>query len=158
MLTRIVQAAAQALGANLKPAGLTRSRTCPPEALLAVISYCYALQIYRSAEIAQMFRRGAGFRQLPGDPPPGVVTICRFRRENRDALHHCLTTALRFLAEQKVATGAVSKVNEALLGEEASRRIIMATFSDSLELEAGEGSETAIDLCYLFAKTASSGS
>src|SRR5215831_9695467 len=116
-LTRIVQAAAQALGANLKPAGLTRSRTCPPETLLAVISYCYALQIYRSAEIAQMFRRGAGFRQLPGDPPPGVLTICRFRRENRDALRQCLTTALRFLADQKVATGVVSKVNEVLLGE-----------------------------------------
>src|SRR5215831_16235447 len=116
-LTRVVQAAAQVLGANLKPAGLSFGKTCPPETLLAVLSYCYALQIYRSAEIAQMFRRGLGFRQLPGDPSPGVLTICRFRRENRDALHHCLTTALRFLAEQKVATGVVSKVNEVLLGE-----------------------------------------
>jgi Transposase domain (DUF772) len=154
-LTRVVQAAAHALGGNqLKPAGLSRTRGCPPEMLLAVLSHCYALQIYRSVEIARMFRGDAQFRQLPGDPLPDVVTICRFRRENRDALHQCLTITLRFLADQKVSAGVVSKVNDAQLGEEASRRIIMATFSDSLELEASDGPEAAIDLCYLFAKPA----
>jgi hypothetical protein len=42
--------------------------------------------------------------------------------------------ALRFLLEQKISAGALTKVDGPQLAEEAGRRIIMAAFADSLEL------------------------
>ena len=56
-------------------------------------------------------------------------------RENRDAIRSCLTTALAFLAEQKVEEGVVTKAWQPDLAEEATRRITMAMFIDSMELD-----------------------
>ena len=42
--------------------------------------------------------------------------------------------ALQFLFEQKVADGTVTKINELQVAEEAKRRITMAMFIDSMEL------------------------
>ena len=43
--------------------------------------------------------------------------------------------ALRFIGEQKISLGVLTKVSDTQLAEEASRRIIMATFIDSMELD-----------------------
>ena len=86
------------------------------------------------------------------DEFPDARTLCRFRRENRESLHRCLTATLRFLVEQKVAAGIVTKMSEAQLAEEASRRIIMAMFVDSMDLEENPQADAPVDLCYLFAK------
>ena len=59
--------------------------------------------------------------------------------------------ALRFLADQKVADGIVTKVSEAQLAEDASRRIIMSMFIDSTELDGDGASDAPVELCYLFA-------
>ena len=125
--------------------------TIQPQLLLALLTFCYARQTYGSTEVVDWFRREANLRQLCRNDFPDAQLLCQFRRENRELLHRCLTATLRFLVEQKVAAGIVTKVSEAHLAEEASRRIIMAMFIDSVELKRDPPSDAPVDLCYLFA-------
>ena len=69
----------------------------------------------------------------------------------------CLEAALRFMTEQKVAQGLITRVNQERIAEEARRRIIMAMFTDSMELDKDQTSDTPVDLCYLIAKDGSRG-
>jgi hypothetical protein len=73
---------------------------------------------------------GSGGRNLPD-----ARALRRFRAENRAAIHRCLVAALRFLVEQKISAGVLTKVNGPQLAEEAGRRIVMAAFADGLELD-----------------------
>jgi transposase len=146
-----VQAAARAVDRNaLKPAELQNA--LQPQTLLTVLAYCYTVQIYGSADVESLLRNDANLRSLCLDQFPDARMIRRFRRENRDSLQVCLEAALRFVAEQKVAQGLLSKVNDARIAEEARRRIIVAMFTDSMELDKDQGADTTTDLCYLIAK------
>ena len=106
-----------------------------PKTLLALLSYCYARQIYGSAHIENDMACDGKFRQLCHDEFPDAGVLRRFRRENRETVRLCLAEALGFLAEQKVKAGVVTKVSPAHLAEEATRRVTMAMFIDSLELD-----------------------
>ena len=153
LLAQAVQAAVQGVDeGRLEPVVRhDNGQAVRPKVLLALLSFCYARQTYGSAEVAAWLEREGNFRQFSQSEVPDAATLCRFRRENRELLHHCLTATLRFLVEQKVAAGLVTKVSQAQLAEEASRRIIMAMFIDSVELEADARAEAPVDLCYLFA-------
>lgn len=153
-LAQTVQAAARAIDWNvLKPAELQNApRGVQPRTLLTVLAYCYALQIYGSADVESLLRNDANLRSLCLDQFPDARMIRSFRRKNRDALQVCLEAALRFVADQKVAQGLLSKVNDARIAEEARRRIIVAMFTDSMELDNDQGADTTTDLCYLIAK------
>src|SRR4051812_17048127 len=105
-----------------------------PRTLLAMITFCYAKEIYGSEQIEDVMRRDTNFRQLCKNEFPDARLIRRFRRENRDAVQWCVIAALQFLFEQKVADGTVSKTNDLQVIEEAKRRITMAMFIDSVEL------------------------
>ena len=122
-----------------------------PKVLLTLLSACYAHKTYSSAKVAALLRGDATLRQFCGNEVPDARMIRRFRSENREPLHRCLQSALRYLADQKVAEGLVTRVNEAQLSEEASRRIIMAMFTDSMELDRDQTPHSPVDLCYLFA-------
>jgi hypothetical protein len=104
-------------------------------AALALLAQCYARQIYSSTDIAGIVRNDSDFPRLWGEEYPGAQSFRRFRAENRAAIHRCLVMALRFIGEQKISLGVLTKVSDAQLAEEASRRIIMATFIDSMELD-----------------------
>ena len=106
------------------------------KSLLALLSYCYALEIYGSAQVESVMRQDANFCYLCCDEVPDARTIHHFCFENREAVQLCLTAALRCLAEQKVAQGAITKVNEAYLADEARRRVVTALFIDSAESNA----------------------
>ena len=103
-----------------------------PRTLLALLSYCYARDIYGSAHVEDVLRRDVNFRQICNNEFPGARVIRRFRRENREALHRCLTAALRAQAEGGVQTTS-NEVTEAAMVEDASRRIMKAMFIDSME-------------------------
>ena len=122
-----------------------------PKTLLALLCFCYARQIYGSTDIKNMLSRDVNFCRLCLNQLPDAPVIRHFCRENREAILLCLTSVLGFLADQKVAAGAVTKVNKAHLAEEASRRIIMAMFIDSMELDGRQTVDAPVDLCYLFA-------
>ena len=122
-----------------------------PRSLLALLAYSYAQQVYCSADIEAGLRRDPNFCQLCHGTFPDARSLRRCRRENRAALMLCLTAALRFVADQKVAQGVVTRINEPNLAEEANRRIIMAMFTDSMELDKDQTADSPVDLCYLFA-------
>jgi len=103
-----------------------------PKTLLGLLTYCYAREIYGSAEIEDVLRRDTHFRQLCADEFPGARVIRSFRDANREVIRFNLLSVLCLLAEQKVLEGIVTKVNKAHLAEEASRRITMAMFIDTM--------------------------
>jgi hypothetical protein len=103
--------------------------------LLALLAFCYARQIYGSIEVVTRLRYDEGLRGLCEELTPDPDTIRQFRTENRQALDFCLQAALRFQAEEKVARGLLTKVNDERVAEEARRRITMAMFTDSMDLE-----------------------
>jgi len=151
-LFRAVQAAARAINENSLKAG-ARHGVCLPfqlRMLLSLVTYCYCRQVYSSAAVEALLRSDANFCQVSDGQTPDASVIRRFRRENREALHFCLQAGLRFLAEQKVAQGIVTKLSESQITEEASRRIVMAMFTDSMEQDRDQTPET--HLCYLVAK------
>jgi len=100
--------------------------------ILALSTYCYARQIYGSADIEEVLRRDVHFRQLCANEFPGAWVIRHFRDVNREAIRFCLLAALGFLAEQKIVEDFVTKVNKAHLAEEANRRITMSMFIDTM--------------------------
>ncbi len=106
-----------------------------PKALLAVLTYCYARQIYGSEAIEDLLRRDVNFRELCLNEFPGAPVLRRFRRDNREAIRRCLLAALRFLADQKLLAGFVTGVKEEHLADEATRRITVAMFIDSMEVD-----------------------
>jgi len=152
-LARAVEAAAGRVDANLLTAvaPADAGHAFQPRTLLAVLAFSYVRQIYASADIESFLRENRDFEMLRRDQLPDARILRRFRRENREALLVCLTAALRFLAQEKVAQGMVTHVNEAHVAEEASRRIIMAMFTDSMKMDKDQTSDVPADLCYLFA-------
>ena len=117
-----------------------------PRTLLAILTFCYASQIYGSAEVAARLRRDDNFRRLCKDGIPDASALRRFRAQNRLALNFCLRAALRFLAEEKVEQGLLTRAREERLAEEASRRIITAMFTDSLELDRDPSGAPPLEL------------
>jgi len=104
-------------------------------AVLGSLTLCYVRQIYRSADAACMVARDLFFLGFCGEELPDACVLKRFRAENREAMHRCLTAALHFLVEQKISSGMVTRVNFPQVAEEANRRLIMAMFVDSMELD-----------------------
>jgi len=120
--------------------------------LLALLACCYACQTYRSEDVAAAVRRDVTFRVRCLGASPDTRTIRRFRRKNRAALHQCLVAGLRVLAEKKLEAGLVHKICETSLEDEARRRIIMALFMDSMELDRDQTTDIPTEMSYLFAK------
>ena len=105
-------------------------------ALLALLARCYAEQIYSSATVASLAGNEPGFLWPWWESSPVASAIGRFREENRAALQQCLQAALQFQVEEKIVAGRVTRVNRPQLAEEARRRITIAAFADSLEMDA----------------------
>ncbi len=135
-LTQAVQATVMKLNTSiLRPMARSFSNLAlQPRFMLALLTYCYARQIYGSADIAGFLARDAAVCKICENAVPGAGLIRQFRDDNRQAIRACLTAALSFLARQKMDAGIVTKVNETTLAEEASRRLTMAMWMDSMEM------------------------
>lgn len=97
-----VQVAARAISRNaLHPVCAPAAGVAfHPRALLAVMTYCYASEIYSSTDIEDLMLRDKNFRAVCGNQVPDAHTLRRFRRHNREALETCLCAVLRSIAEQ----------------------------------------------------------
>jgi len=120
-------------------------------ALLALMVFCYARQIYGSTDLSDIAQRDPDFARISGEGFPQATIIRRLRVENREVVHRCLVAALHFLVERKILLGVLTKVSDAQLAEEANRRIIMAAFLDSVELDGKQVQNPPVEICYLFA-------
>jgi hypothetical protein len=140
-----IQEAADAIEDDLLQ-GIPRGDTPPfaqARAVLVLLTHCYALQIYRSTEAASLIARDLYFSCLCGENMPEARDLQQFRAENREAIRRCLAAALRFMVEEKMAAGVVTRVNDAHVTEEANRRITMAMFMDSMEPEGEPADDLA---------------
>jgi hypothetical protein len=136
-LSEAVKAAVEAAGDDsLTPPGdggedpKARAR-----ALLALLVECYVRQIYNSKNVAARAARDPDFPWLWWEEFPDADTLRRFRSDNHAAIHGCLAEVLRFVAEQKLFSGELTRISPPQLAEEASRRITMAAFADTTETE-----------------------
>jgi hypothetical protein len=133
-LTQAVRAAVRATAeGTLRPVARREAGFAyEPKTLLTLLSYCYARDIFASADVEDILRRDAIFRQLCNNEFPGAHLIRRFRRDNREALQRCLADVLRAIAAPPRQGGADHEINQADTDEEAGRRIMKAVFIDSM--------------------------
>ena len=103
-----------------------------PRTLLAVMTYCYAREIYSSIDIEEMLRRDQPFRNLCQNEFPGARVFRKFRRENRDVLQNCLYQVLQWLLAGTAAQGP-TVISDEDIALATSRRMSAATFVDSME-------------------------
>ena len=142
-------AVGQVDGRVLRP--VTRSGIAPTfhaDKMLALLTFCYARQIYSSTKIAALLRRDFNSTRVAGNDLPDARVLERFRCENRGPLNFCLRSVLLFLAEEKIQQGFVTHVKEAHITQEASRRVIMAMFTDSLEMEQDSEPAAPLELSF----------
>jgi len=112
-------------------------------AALVLLTLCYARKIYSSADAASLVPPDLCIACLCGDKLADACILRRFRADNREAIHCSLTAALHFLVTQKIAAGVVTKASLGHSAAEASRRIIMAMFVDSMELDGQRADNAA---------------
>jgi hypothetical protein len=108
-----------------------------PVALLALLTYCYAHEIYGSSQVEELMCKDASFRKICAQEFPGARIIQRFRKENREAMHECLCAALSRQFTRNATAGRLPSLPEDQIPEEATRRILMAMFIDNVELNDG---------------------
>lgn len=106
-----------------------------PKVLLAVITYCYAQEIYGSEAVEDLIRRDAEFRQLCRNEFPDARLIRAFRKHNREAVQSCLVATLSHLAAPEGALTRKLEPSEAELSEEADHRLAKAMFIDRMDLD-----------------------
>jgi transposase len=152
-LVQAVEAAVRAVDkATLtRVAGQDAGPAFQPRALLALLTFWYARQVYASSEIASRVRADLRSRHVCDQAIPDARTLRRFRCENRNALDSCLKRVLWHLALEKISQGLITHASEASIAQEASRRIIMAMFTDSLELDNNAAPDTPLELGFIVA-------
>jgi hypothetical protein len=138
-LDQAIQRAADQMAGTLKPfPGDIRQPFTRALTVLTFLTRCYAEQIYDSVTVATRAEADPVFPWHWMETLPEAPAIRRFRTENSDAIHHCLTAALQFQTEEKISAGRLAKVSLPQLAKEAYRRIIMAAYLDSMEFEPDE--------------------
>lgn len=87
----------------------TGSRQYPPRMMLGLLVYCYSHGMFGSRRIERATYRDVGVRVLTGDTHPDHDTICKFRRENREAFGAAFLHVLELAREVGVLrVGTVS--------------------------------------------------
>jgi len=134
-LVQVVRAAAREVnGTMLRPTSHPGGGVAfQPKSLLALLSYCYARDIYASADVEDTVRRDGRLRLLCDNEFPGAAMIRHFRRDNREALHLCLVAVLRFMAGRTLESDGEPGGCAAQFAKESSRRITKAMFIDAME-------------------------
>jgi transposase len=81
----------------------------PPRMMLALLVYCYSNGIFSSRRIERATYRDVAVRFLAGDTHPDHDTICKFRRENFDAIGEAFLQVLQLARQMGVLkVGTVS--------------------------------------------------
>jgi transposase len=81
----------------------------PPRMMLALVIYCYANGVFGSRRIERATYRDVAVRYLTGDTHPDHDSICKFRRENGQAVKEAFVEVLRLAKQMGVLkVGTVS--------------------------------------------------
>ena len=77
------------------PAAGVAGPAFPPRAMLALLTYCYAIGVYGSQDVEWMMREDASLRALCGTGIPDWRKLKRFRRQNHALLQRALEETFR---------------------------------------------------------------
>ena len=99
----------------------TGSEQYPPHMMLALLIYCYANGIFSSRRIEAASWRDIAVRYLTADTHPDHDTICKFRRENFEAVAQCFVGVLELARELKLLKVGVISVDGTKLDAAASK-------------------------------------
>jgi len=80
----------------------TGSRQFPPHMMLALLIYAYANGVFSSRKIERATVRDMAFRYLTADTHPDHDTICKFRRDNFEAVAAAFADVLELATELKL--------------------------------------------------------
>ena len=94
----------------------------PPHMMLSLLIYCYANGVFSSRRIERATYRDIGVRFLTGDTHPDHDTICKFRRENFDAVASCFLYVLELARELKLLKLGTVSVDGTTIKANASKR------------------------------------
>ena len=71
----------------------------PPHMMLALLVYCYSMGIFSSRKIERATYTNISVRFLTADTHPDHDSICKFRRENKEAITHAFVDILELAKE-----------------------------------------------------------
>lgn len=93
-----------------------------PHTLLALLVYCYSQGIFGSRRIERATYRDVAVRYLTGDTHPDHDTLCKFRRENEEALKEAFLQVLLLAKELKLLKVGTVSVDGSKIDSNASKR------------------------------------
>lgn len=138
-VTEAVKAAVETFGGGaLKPpsgGGGGGDPDAKARALLRLLVECYLRQSYSSRNAVAQAARDPEFPWSWWEEFPDGATLSEFRANNAAALQRCLAAVLRYMAEEKIFSGELTRINLSQISEEAARRITMAAFTDRAEID-----------------------
>ena len=101
----------------------TGSAQYHPRLMLALLIYCYANGLFSSRRIERATYRDIGVRYVTANTHPDHdVTICKFRRENREAVHESFVQVLLLAKVLKLLTVGRVSVDRRHQGEGARQQ------------------------------------
>jgi transposase len=112
----------------------TGSKQYPPHMLLSLLIYCYANGIFGSRRIERATYRDLGVRLVAGNTHPDHDTICKFRRENFEAVGTAFLEVLRLAHELKLLKVGTISVDGTHIKANASKYHAV-TYGRACELE-----------------------
>jgi transposase len=114
----------------------TGSAQYPPKAMLALLIYCYANGVFSSRRIERATHTLVPVRYLMAGHHPDHDTICKFRRENLDAVREAFTQVLALAKTMGLLkVGAVSVDGTHILANAGKDRNVRYDRAGELEAE-----------------------
>ena len=92
-----------------------------PRMMLALLIYCYANGVFGSRRIERATYRDLGARYISADTHPDHDTICKFRRENFEAIAETFLQVLLLARELKLVRVGVVSVDGSKVDANASK-------------------------------------
>lgn len=118
VLQAVEQMTLSTLKTNRRGSG---SEQYPPKMMLALLIYCYANGVFGSRRIEQATYLNVAVRYLTADTHPDHDTICKFRRENFDAVSEAFLQVLQLAREMGVLKVGTVSVDGTHIAAHASK-------------------------------------
>ena len=99
----------------------TGSEQYPPKMMLALLIYCYASGIFSSRRIERATYQHVSVRYLTANTHPDHDTICKFRRENFDAIAQAFLGVLKMAREMGLLQVGTVSVDGTHIAANASK-------------------------------------
>ena len=121
----------------------TGSAQYHPRTMLALLIYCYANGVFGSRRIERATYRDVGVRYVTANRHPDHDTICKFRRENFEAVSEAFLRVLLMAKELKLLRVGTVSVDGTKIDANASKRNSLRhdraeALREQLRLEIGE--------------------